>query len=86
MEKIVELYDPYLEGRRYGHRGFIAALPKAMEKVVRELNGKNINLEDAIKKITPTAEGLGGEAEINDKYKAIFFYIGPYSYKLFSYK
>jgi hypothetical protein len=86
MEKIVKLYDPYLEGRRYGHRSVIEPLPKSIEKIVNELNGKKVNLKDAIEEIILASEGLGGKAEIDDKHKAIFFYIGPYSYKLFSYR
>ncbi len=54
----VRLYDP--------HPGFAGAvpLPRRMKELADSLDGNVLTLEDAIEKITPVAESLGGRIEI----------------------
>lgn len=86
MKQRVTLYEPHAGHPQYGHRGAIATLPKPMREIVAELNGQSMTLEDAIKKIAPIADDLGGEIEIVEEYKIIWFSHGPHTYRLLRYK
>lgn len=83
----VELYDP--------HPGFVGpavSLPRKMKDLVDSLEGEILTLEEAIKRITPTAEVLGGRVEVDEKYQFISFQIGDednlpmHGYRLIRYR
>ena len=56
-------------------------LPEPMRAVARELDGQTITLKDAMNRISPIAESLGGKSEIVDEYNYISFEnnIGTYN-------
>ncbi len=61
----VYLYDPHP-----GYGGAMISLPKPIKKVVDSLNGKAMELNEAIEKIKEAAENLGYasvEVEAHDK-------------------
>lgn len=63
----VQLYDP--------HPGFAgAAIP--LPSKMKELDGKTLTLEDAIKKMTPIADSLGGRVRAIEDHQFILFEIG----------
>ena len=54
LKQIVELYDPHP-----GFAGAAVPLPKSMKKIVDELNGRKMTLEDALENLSSVAEGGG---------------------------
>lgn len=83
----VELYDPHpgLAGVRF-------PLPREMKNLADSLDGVVLTLEEAIDRITPVAEELGGRVEIDEKYQHISFRVGDvhnlpmHGYRLIRYR
>jgi hypothetical protein len=84
MTKLVELYDPHP-----GFAGAFVPLPKPMKEVADILCGQKMTLEEAIEKITPASELIGGTVGVVEKHKYIFFKFGKerkHYYRLIQYR
>ena len=85
MEELVELYSPHP-----GFSGALVPLPKSMKEIANALDGQTMTLEEAMKKITPVAEKLGGSVETPKNHKFISFEFGgrtvTHSYRLIKYR
>ncbi|MBU0470141.1 MAG: hypothetical protein KKA62_01505 [Nanoarchaeota archaeon] len=68
LKQKVELYDPHP-----GFAGAAVPLPKSMKEFADELNGQQMTLEEALEKLSPVAEDLGGAVQIVGKMKYIGF-------------
>ena len=83
----VELYDPHP-----GLLGAVMPLPKPMKDLAASLDGVVLSLDEAIDRLTPMAESLGGRLEVVEKYQFISFRLGDvdnlpmHLYRLIRYK
>jgi len=74
LKRKVTLYDPHP-----GLQGCPTPLPGPMFDIAHELSGQNITLEEAMKRIQPVAETLGGKVEIihNMGFISFEYSVGP---------
>jgi hypothetical protein len=84
MTKLVELYDSHP-----GFAGAMVPLPKPMKEIADILCGEKMTLEEAIEKISPVAELIGGTVGVVEKYNYISFRFGKervHFYRLIRYR